>query len=229
MRIEKSEMIVDIKRVYDLVQHPPTRKEYFEMGKYGVSTIKRQWSTWNNALLEIIGSINKERNKEIHHAECLVCKKEFVKKGNQKYCSTSCANRGKPKRKVTLHSCNTCSKIIPLRSVFCKDCRLIGKHLRGGMLLSEKTIQEALYRSDANKYGVIRCHARNVVKNRTQICHICKYDKHVEVCHIKDIGDFPLDTKIGVVNDPSNLVLLCPNCHWEFDHDLLQIGRRGEN
>jgi hypothetical protein len=51
-----------------------------------------------------------------------------------------------------------------------------------------------------------------------QHCEVCGYDKHFEICHIQAIRTFTLDTKLRVVNNPSNLVALCPNCHWEFDN-----------
>ena len=49
-------------------------------------------------------------------------------------------------------------------------------------------------------------------------CEQCGYDKHVEVCHIKPIQSFPSQTAIDIINDISNLIVLCPNCHWEFDN-----------
>lgn len=52
-------------------------------------------------------------------------------------------------------------------------------------------------------------------------CVNCDYFKHAEVCHIKSIQDFVKDTPISVINSLENLVALCPNCHWEFDHGLL--------
>ena len=51
-----------------------------------------------------------------------------------------------------------------------------------------------------------------------QICMKCGYDKHVEVCHIKPIRQFSEDTLLSVINDKTNLLLLCPNCHWEYDN-----------
>ena len=57
--------------------------------------------------------------------------------------------------------------------------------------------------------------ARRDIKNANlpMICKICGYDKHVHVCHIKPIASFSQETKISTVNDISNLVILCPNCH----------------
>jgi HNH endonuclease len=53
--------------------------------------------------------------------------------------------------------------------------------------------------------------------NKERICK-CGYSKHVEICHIKEVKSFPDDAKIKEINDPSNLLYLCPNCHWEFDN-----------
>jgi len=56
-----------------------------------------------------------------------------------------------------------------------------------------------------------------------RVCSNCGYDKHVEICHIRALNSFPDDTPIATINDLSNLVALCPNCHWEFDHGLLKL------
>ena len=54
-------------------------------------------------------------------------------------------------------------------------------------------------------------------------CVHCGYDKHIEVSHRRALTSFPLGTPIGVVNSLDNLVGLCPNHQWEFDHGLLQL------
>ena len=51
----------------------------------------------------------------------------------------------------------------------------------------------------------------------------CGYDKHVEICHIKSIGSFPTDTIVSDINSLDNLLSLCPNCHYEFDHNRLTL------
>lgn len=84
------------------------------------------------------------------------------------------------------------------------------------------TIKEAMYEVGhlhrSSVYSKIRSRARKVCKDREQKCSKCSYDKHVETCHIRGISDFPEDTLISVVNAPENLILLCPNCHWELDN-----------
>lgn len=55
---------------------------------------------------------------------------------------------------------------------------------------------------------------------------MCGYNKHVEVCHKQAIHTFSETATIGEVNAPENLLILCPNCHWEFDYGLL-VGMQG--
>lgn len=59
------------------------------------------------------------------------------------------------------------------------------------------------------------------------VCKNCEYEKYVEVCHIKSVSSFPDETSILEINNPENLVGLCPNCHWEFDHGLLNLEEIG--
>lgn len=43
----------------------------------------------------------------------------------------------------------------------------------------------------------------------------------VEICHINGVAGFPDTATIDEINSPSNLIALCPNCHWEFDNGLI--------
>lgn len=54
-------------------------------------------------------------------------------------------------------------------------------------------------------------------------CYNCGYSRHAECCHIKPVGGFPEGTQISEINRLDNLILLCPNCHWEFDNNILNI------
>lgn len=54
-------------------------------------------------------------------------------------------------------------------------------------------------------------------------CVICGYANHYEVAHIKAVSDFDDNALISEINDISNLVALCPNHHWEYDNDMLDI------
>ena len=54
-------------------------------------------------------------------------------------------------------------------------------------------------------------------------CAICGYDIHVEIAHIRPVSDFPGDTLISDINSADNLIALCPNHHWEYDHGILKL------
>lgn len=89
------------------------------------------------------------------------------------------------------------------------------------------TLEEACKgRTDANKYMKVRSRAKSIAKQNNLLdkCYNCGYNKHVECCHIKDISEFTKDSLLSIINSKNNLIGLCPNCHWEFDNDLLQIG-----
>lgn len=116
--------------------------------------------------------------------------------------------------------------------VFCsKDCRYKKGWAgikKGTSLIGERTLEyySKKYKG-ANKWAAIRDNANVIAASMQQTCSNCSYDKHVEVCHIKAISSFPLSAKIAEVNSPKNLILLCPNCHWEFDNGLLKVQRVG--
>jgi hypothetical protein len=52
-------------------------------------------------------------------------------------------------------------------------------------------------------------------------CAACGYSLHVDICHIRDVANFPDTAILGEVNDSANLVALDKRCHWEFDHGYL--------
>ena len=43
------------------------------------------------------------------------------------------------------------------------------------------------------------------------------------MAHIKAVSDYDNDTLISEINDINNLVALCPNHHWEYDNNLLDL------
>ena len=85
------------------------------------------------------------------------------------------------------------------------------------------TYDELSSRYKYQKHSRIRGLSRlTAIKHFTDLkCKNCGYDKHVEVCHIKAINNFSGNTPITVINDISNLIILCPNCHWELDNNIL--------
>lgn len=95
---------------------------------------------------------------------------------------------------------------------------------RKGTLL-KMTLKEASYLDgSANKYSRVRSSARVIFKDLLKNpCQVCGYDKHVELCHIKPIASFEENTLLKEINTKDNLIMLCPNCHWELDHGLLNL------
>lgn len=126
---------------------------------------------------------------------CLNCQKPT---NNPKFCSMSCAgsynNKIHPKRKKT-------------------------HVLRQPKLNLDITLEEAIYTKHGapNAYSLVRQRARAKMKHVKQ-CSKCGYNKHVEVAHIKPINSYSRDTLVSIINADDNLLVLCPNCHWEFDH-----------
>lgn len=91
--------------------------------------------------------------------------------------------------------------------------------------IAKKTKGE-LFRDRSNYQSARSCIRKGAVKNFEKVpnntyCYICGYNKHVDIAHIKAVSDFSDDTLIEVINDPSNLIPLCPNHHYEFDNGLM--------
>jgi 5-methylcytosine-specific restriction endonuclease McrA len=148
------------------------------------------------------------------------CKKETR---NPKFCSSSCAavvnNKSNPKRSVQ-GKCRVCQCSIPKRANYCKSCK------SKLVPVSERRLSDfpdsGSYRFAGVRYNAVAEYLKN---GRERTCFNCGYDKHVEICHITPISSYPQDTLVKVVNAMSNLVALCPNCHWELDHNMLKLSR----
>ena len=141
---------------------------------------------------------------------CLHCKVETL---NPKFCSRSCAAKETnkvPKRKKRISSCKSCGEVVAYRRTVCDNC----------LVPKDMSLGDAIYYNHhkSSAYSLVRSRARASVKAEIQSCESCGYDKHVEVCHIKAIHEFLPETMISEINSRDNLKLLCPNCHWEFDH-----------
>jgi hypothetical protein len=167
---------------------------------------------------------------------CKNCNKIFDKSvtqirktSNNNFCSRNCSatfNNKKYKRvnlkpmEKTVQKYSNCKQCgIELnykkRRMLCKDCRDF----------KDKKLAEIAYdkHHKSSCWALVRSRARSVMKDKPRVCANCGYDKHVEVAHIKSISEFDLNCLVSEVNNESNLVLLCPNCHWEFDHNMIKI------
>ena len=154
--------------------------------------------------------------------KCNCCLKEFnkvpsaVKKYPNNYCSRSCAaiiNNAKAIKRNRTKKCKTCDNLIRTSRRYCDKCSEYRKR--------DITLREILNQT-TNPYSLyanVRHRARNIAKNLGwKSCIKCGYDKHIEIAHVKPISSFDMSTLVSVINDESNLLPLCPNCHWEHDN-----------
>jgi len=167
--------------------------------------------------------------KQIVHP-CVNCQKPT---NNPRFCSKTCSaihtNKERSKHKRTLKC--SCGKLRLARHKRCPECIKEGG---GGSwprnALRNRKLAEVLEMpSVKGKHPSWACaHIRQLARDDNADllklpCPICGYAKHVELCHIKPISSFPKTATIAEVNDRSNLIILCRNCHWELDHGLLNL------
>lgn len=152
---------------------------------------------------------------------CLHC---GTSTANPKYCSRSHAaihtNQQAPKRRFT-RKCTECETLIPASRQFC-DAH--GKRKANYQLMTVAQLKA----KDAIKHpsyyrGYLNSITRLLNAHRPRVCQACRYDKHVEYCHVQPISNFPDSTIVQEVSGPENILVLCPNCHWEYDHGLLAV------
>ena len=160
------------------------------------------------------------RSLRIAMTACPVCGQRTR---NPKFCSRSCAAKQNnvlvPKRRPA-GRCFVCGGLVPRRHKFCPE------HRPNKPLDRSQPIGAVADGSDhpACRHARLRQDARRVYLSAFPYrCVRCGYYRHIEVCHKRRLTSFPLDAPISVVNSLDNLVGLCPNCHWEFDHGLLQL------
>lgn len=155
----------------------------------------------------------------------------------KKFCNHVCAARYNNRHRLPRpHEgrCRLCGKVVPfkqsakgsyVRRIYCDTCLPIGRNnslgrktmtfiTKGQLFTSRKHWQSA-----ANS---IRCLARlaYMASKKPLACAVCGYDKHVDICHILRVSEFPDYALISEINSPDNLVALCPTHHWELDHGL---------
>jgi hypothetical protein len=149
---------------------------------------------------------------------CLCCGK-LTK--NYKYCQIKCHVKKS-------YFCKICKATVGFgyhtRKRFCDTCR--PKHSHSHRDWSQVTLHDIFsrlpkFQANARIRALSRVNFRRSKHPRK--CQNCGYSKFFEVCHIKPIADFDRSTPLTVVNHIDNLASLCPNCHWELDHGLLEL------
>lgn len=154
----------------------------------------------------------------------------------KKFCNKICfARHNNFKRKIAF-TCKHCGAELSTKRKFCNSClkkikqsinknnhlSFVSKLTKGELIKRRKNYQ--CFRS------AIQRMARNIYRDsdNPKSCSICGYDKTYEVCHHKSVAQFSLDSKISEINDINNLIALCPNHHWEYDHNKLVLMPTGQ-
>ena len=94
------------------------------------------------------------------------------------------------------------------------------------LVLRLRTLGELLkHRSRASVMSFIRRDARITLEecDDPQKCMVCSYNTVLHCCHVVDIRHWEDWATIAEINDPINLIWLCPNHHAEYDLGLLDI------
>ena len=105
-------IIKDLIRVKENLNRIPTKELYTKHGSMGLATVCRRFGTWNKALKEVFGSINKEFHG-VTEGPCAFCGKKtrrqmsHLKKIKNIFCTRSCAAsfNNKLKRKSRRSKC----------------------------------------------------------------------------------------------------------------------------
>lgn len=159
---------------------------------------------------------------------CLNCKKQFKYNSiEQKFCSRSCAaikNNSLKSKKV--YNCTICNETIFGKAKYCSICKRKKRFGERSIDYTEITLQNLKDRYGTMQYHAkIRGYARSIYKlsGKPMQCYNCGYSLHVDICHIRDVQDYPMNSYVSEVNNIDNLIALDKRCHWEFDHGHLFI------
>lgn len=143
---------------------------------------------------------------------------------NPKFCSRSCSatnsNIVSPRRKkVKVCAALECNQLIVSSRKFCAT------HKRNDSI-RYGTIGELRRSARYQAHAYARTLAREWAKANLDCskCWYCGYATHTEVCHIFDLKDFSDETPINQTYE-NNVIILCRNHHWEYDHNLLSYER----
>lgn len=124
--------------------------------------------------------------------------------------------------KTIFYNCIVCGEQLDSERKYCQF------HAKSKSFNPDITLKElkSSYEFKANRFAKIRSSARSLANTLGMLdsCLLCGYGKIVEVCHIRHISSFPDSATYGEVNSPTNLIGLCPNHHWELDHQKLSDG-----
>ena len=250
--LEKNKIINETIKIAKQLNRPPTRDEFIKLViEIKPYAYQKYFKNYRDLLVE--AGLKKEMDLSILEVNCKHCNKIFnktkqdIEKTNNNFCSRSCAatynnlNRDTYNFDITrrrffprltpnyiylksfanCQNCNTTYNKIGTRISTYNTCSNFCNMELG---MKNRIMKDAIKRTGANTYDAIRQNARAYSKYfYPALCMLCDYDKHYEVCHIKDLKDFSRDESFYEINSKTNLIHLCCNCHWEFDKGLIDI------
>jgi hypothetical protein len=198
----------------------PAVKSSKDVSKCNNSFCSRKCSTTYNNKLRL--------SKQYIETQCGTCGKSIIKtktslkqsKSGKLFCDKKCSSKWATSfLKKPLKNCVKCSNLHSGKNKKCKQC-IESENI----LLDSSTLQDTLVTNHfrSAQWAKVRGRARTQYKNQViEGCENCGYKKHAEVCHIIAIPEFPLSTEVWRVNHKNNILILCGNCHWEADHNML--------
>ena len=164
---------------------------------------------------------------------CLSCGSEIIAKksdktsdvARKKFCNLTCSaihNNGNRIRKKKPDRFCSCGKLLN-RTNSSGVCRPCSFSLKERSIVNQTKASLAGRRNYYNSWrSTISRHAVKVfdASGLDKKCSVCGYTTRVDICHIRSVSSFSEDAPITEINSLDNLIPLCPNHHWEFDHGI---------
>ena len=141
------------------------------------------------------------------------------------FCNRSCAATYQGLHRPPKYTCLDCGVRVSRNSSRCMPCyrkhKSVASKSNGVITKGELFTKRKGYQSARNG---IRRHAKCVFDSMNiTACQVCGYTKHIDAAHKRSVSSFPDEATLLEINSPDNLIGLCPNCHWEYDHDLISL------
>jgi hypothetical protein len=165
----------------------------------------------NHACFATHSNKNRVRVKKRKSVKCGSCDvvMSLQMASDKMFCSRRCAGKGFMRARPDLH-------VVAPKNSMVRDPTLT----KGRLFDPCRTWQAAR--------SLIQKQARRILREsgKQKSCLVCGYSKHVDACHIRDVSSFSDDSLISEINHIDNIVPLCKNHHWEYDHDLMETEDR---
>jgi ribosomal protein S27AE len=167
----------------------------------------------------IVSSVYDGKRRTLYLHKCIRCSGEFYapKHINRKYCGKDCSREANKEIRVVI-VCDLCgidffrSKSSLKKSKtdlhFCsRECKDTAQRIEN----YASVLRPSNHKDGRSSYRAI------AFRHYPAKCNRCEYDKHVGILRVHHRN------RNRTNNDPSNLEILCPNCH-EVEHLLAKDG-----